>query len=180
MAAWQDPDSQLAGWEILGSMQQAWPVTSISESVARSRQPFDGALLALSSRPLPVVAPYRSAAQRDRSCAANRRLPSQDAVMFSRPFLSSDQASRLQLTFKVIIQIGSPGVKEKAATSLAVIGCRSASHAKLSRRKMCRIDAHASLARRDQARVRAELKDHLAELAAEARKHSSTLVLCHN
>jgi len=34
--------------------------------------------------------------------------------------------------------------------------------------------AHASLARRDQARVRAELKDHLAELAAEARKHSST------
>ena len=34
--------------------------------------------------------------------------------------------------------------------------------------------AHASLARRDRARVRAELKDHLAELAAEARKHSST------
>jgi hypothetical protein len=34
--------------------------------------------------------------------------------------------------------------------------------------------AHASLARRDQARVRAELKDHLAELAAEARKLSST------
>lgn len=34
--------------------------------------------------------------------------------------------------------------------------------------------AHASLARCDQARVRAELKDHLAELAAEARKHSST------
>jgi hypothetical protein len=34
--------------------------------------------------------------------------------------------------------------------------------------------AHASLAPRDQARVRAELKDHLAELAAEARKHSST------
>ena len=34
--------------------------------------------------------------------------------------------------------------------------------------------AHASLARRDQARVRAELKDHLAELAAKARKHSST------
>src|SRR3982751_6163961 len=34
--------------------------------------------------------------------------------------------------------------------------------------------AHASLARRDQARVRAELKDHLAELTAEARKHSST------
>ncbi len=34
--------------------------------------------------------------------------------------------------------------------------------------------AHASLAGRDQARVRAELKDHLAELAAEARKHSST------
>ena len=37
-----------------------------------------------------------------------------------------------------------------------------------------RVMAHASLARRDQARVRAELKDHLAELAAEARKHSST------
>ena len=34
--------------------------------------------------------------------------------------------------------------------------------------------AHAALARRDQNRVRAELKDHLAELAAEARKHSST------
>ena len=34
--------------------------------------------------------------------------------------------------------------------------------------------AHASLARPDQARVRAELKDHLAELTAEARKHSST------
>jgi len=34
--------------------------------------------------------------------------------------------------------------------------------------------AHASLAGRDQARVRAELKDHLAELAAETRKHSST------
>src|SRR5215210_1616507 len=34
--------------------------------------------------------------------------------------------------------------------------------------------AHASLARRDQARVRAELKDHLAELAAEARKHPTT------
>jgi hypothetical protein len=34
--------------------------------------------------------------------------------------------------------------------------------------------AHASLARRDQARVRAELKDHLSELTAEARKHSST------
>src|SRR3954462_5995925 len=34
--------------------------------------------------------------------------------------------------------------------------------------------AQASLARRDQARVRAELKDHLAELAAEARKHSPT------
>src|SRR5439155_15117728 len=34
--------------------------------------------------------------------------------------------------------------------------------------------AHASLARRDQARVRAELKDHLSELAAAARKHSST------
>lgn len=34
--------------------------------------------------------------------------------------------------------------------------------------------AHASLAPRDRARVRAELKDHLAELAAEARKHSST------
>src|SRR5438874_2471687 len=33
---------------------------------------------------------------------------------------------------------------------------------------------HASLAKRDQARVRAELKDHLAELATEARKHSST------
>ena len=37
-----------------------------------------------------------------------------------------------------------------------------------------RVMAHASLARPDQARVRAELKDHLAELAAEARKHSST------
>src|SRR5437667_11721994 len=41
--------------------------------------------------------------------------------------------------------------------------------------------AHASLSRRDQARVRPELKDHLAELAAEAQrrasppaKHSST------
>ena len=34
--------------------------------------------------------------------------------------------------------------------------------------------AHASLARFDHARVRAELKDHLAELAAEARKHTST------
>lgn len=34
--------------------------------------------------------------------------------------------------------------------------------------------AHASLARRDQTRVRAELKDHLAELAAEARNQSST------
>ena len=34
--------------------------------------------------------------------------------------------------------------------------------------------AHASLAPRDQARVRGELKDHLAELAAEARKLSST------
>jgi len=34
--------------------------------------------------------------------------------------------------------------------------------------------AHASLAPGDQNRVRAELKDHLAELAAEARKHSST------
>ncbi len=33
---------------------------------------------------------------------------------------------------------------------------------------------HASLARRDQGRVRAELRDHLAELIAEARKHSST------
>jgi Signal peptidase, peptidase S26 len=33
--------------------------------------------------------------------------------------------------------------------------------------------AHASLARRDQARVRAELKDHLVELTAEARKLSS-------
>src|SRR5437763_5240553 len=37
-----------------------------------------------------------------------------------------------------------------------------------------RLMAHASLARRDQARVRAELKDHLADLVAEARKHSST------
>ena len=37
-----------------------------------------------------------------------------------------------------------------------------------------RVMAHASLAQPDQARVRAELKDHLAELAAEARKHSST------
>jgi hypothetical protein len=37
-----------------------------------------------------------------------------------------------------------------------------------------RVMAHASLARRDQARVRDELKDHLAELAAEAGKHSST------
>jgi hypothetical protein len=37
-----------------------------------------------------------------------------------------------------------------------------------------RVMAHASLAQRDQARVRAELKDHLAELAAEARKHSPT------
>lgn len=34
--------------------------------------------------------------------------------------------------------------------------------------------AHASLAGRDRARVRAELKDHLAELVAEAQKHSST------
>jgi hypothetical protein len=34
--------------------------------------------------------------------------------------------------------------------------------------------AHASLAPHDQARVRGELKDHLAELTAEARKHSST------
>lgn len=34
--------------------------------------------------------------------------------------------------------------------------------------------AHASLARRDRARVRAELKDHLMELAAEAQKQSST------
>lgn len=34
--------------------------------------------------------------------------------------------------------------------------------------------AHASLGRRDQARVRAELKDHLAELAAEAPERSST------
>ncbi len=34
--------------------------------------------------------------------------------------------------------------------------------------------AHASLARRDQGRVRAELKDHLAELVGEAREHSST------
>ncbi len=34
--------------------------------------------------------------------------------------------------------------------------------------------AHASLAERDQARVRAELKDHLAELVAEMQKHSST------
>jgi len=37
-----------------------------------------------------------------------------------------------------------------------------------------RVMAHAALARRDQARVRAELKDHLAELTAEARKHSPT------
>jgi hypothetical protein len=37
-----------------------------------------------------------------------------------------------------------------------------------------RVMAHASLARRDQARVRGELKDHLAELAAKAREHSST------
>src|SRR4051812_27484911 len=36
-----------------------------------------------------------------------------------------------------------------------------------------RVMAHVSLPRREQARVRAELKDHLAELAAEARKHSS-------
>ena len=34
--------------------------------------------------------------------------------------------------------------------------------------------AHASLARRDQPRVRAELRDHLAELTAEARKNSFT------
>jgi hypothetical protein len=34
--------------------------------------------------------------------------------------------------------------------------------------------AHASLARRDHARVRAELKDHLAELIAAGQKHSST------
>jgi len=34
--------------------------------------------------------------------------------------------------------------------------------------------AHASLDRRDEARVRAELKDHLAELAAEARERSFT------
>ena len=34
--------------------------------------------------------------------------------------------------------------------------------------------AHASLAPHDQARVRGELKDHLTELAAAARKHSST------
>ena len=34
--------------------------------------------------------------------------------------------------------------------------------------------AHASLARRDRVRVREELKDHLAELVAEARNHSST------
>lgn len=34
--------------------------------------------------------------------------------------------------------------------------------------------AHASLARHDQARVRAELKDHLAELVAGSLKHSST------
>ena len=34
--------------------------------------------------------------------------------------------------------------------------------------------AHASLARPDHARVRAELKDHLAELVDAARKHSST------
>ena len=37
-----------------------------------------------------------------------------------------------------------------------------------------RVMAHASLVPRDQARVRAELKDHLVELAAEARGHSST------
>ncbi len=37
-----------------------------------------------------------------------------------------------------------------------------------------RVMAHASLARCDQARVRAELKDHLMELAADTRKHSST------
>lgn len=34
--------------------------------------------------------------------------------------------------------------------------------------------AHASLAARDQTQVRAELKDHLEELAAEMRDHSST------
>jgi len=37
-----------------------------------------------------------------------------------------------------------------------------------------RVMAHASLTPRDQARVRAELKDHLAQLAAEAGEHSST------
>lgn len=37
-----------------------------------------------------------------------------------------------------------------------------------------RVMAHASLAPRDQVRVRAELKDHLTELTAEARKRSST------
>ena len=37
-----------------------------------------------------------------------------------------------------------------------------------------RVMAQAGLARRDQARVRGELKDHLAELLGEARKHSST------
>ena len=37
-----------------------------------------------------------------------------------------------------------------------------------------RVMAHASLAPRDQARVRAELKDHVAELSAEAAKHLST------
>ena len=37
-----------------------------------------------------------------------------------------------------------------------------------------RVMAHASLAPREQARVRAELKDHLAELVDAARKHSST------
>ena len=37
-----------------------------------------------------------------------------------------------------------------------------------------RVMAHASLARRDQARVRAELKDHVAGLAAEARMPSPT------
>jgi|SRR5688572_11443414 len=37
-----------------------------------------------------------------------------------------------------------------------------------------RVMAHASLARHDHARVRAELKDHLEELAAGAREHSSS------
>jgi hypothetical protein len=37
-----------------------------------------------------------------------------------------------------------------------------------------RVMAHASLAPRDQNRVRAELKDHLAQLAAEARERSAT------